>query len=103
MSEEKSTTEDTVTFEEFISTEATDLKPEENVDLHQTSYMELSADPADEGATYVEMGPSGAVTETVYVSEPLPEGYTMVLGDDGQQYVTIVQDNQTYAIPMAGN
>lgn len=31
----------------------------------------------------------------------LPEGSTMMVGEDGEQYVTIVQDGQTYAIPLA--
>ena len=29
----------------------------------------------------------------------LPEGYSVMFGEDGQQYVTIVQDDQTYAFP----
>ena len=39
------------------------------------------------------------------VSEPaapemvLPEGYSVMFGEDGQQYVTVVQDDQTYAFP----
>ena len=92
-----------VTLEEFITSD-NDPKPGQDNPEIQTSYMELAAEPVEgvEGAaTYVEMAPSG--DETVYVTEHLPEGYTMVLGDDGQQYVTIVQDNQTYAIPLAGD
>ena len=30
----------------------------------------------------------------------LPEGASMMIGEGGEQYVTIVQDGQTYAIPM---
>jgi hypothetical protein len=60
------------------------------------------AGPVNGSETYVELAASDALTETVYVSDHLPEGYTMVIGEDGQQYVTIVQDNQTYAIPLAG-
>jgi hypothetical protein len=94
--------QEAVTLEEFITSD-NDPKPEQESSEMQTSYMELAAEPVvgvEGTATYVEMAPSGS--ETVYVTEPLPEGYTMVLGDDGQQYVTIVQDNQTYAIPLAG-
>ena len=29
----------------------------------------------------------------------LPEGYSVMFGEDGQQYVTVVQDDQTYAFP----
>ncbi len=29
----------------------------------------------------------------------LPEGYSVLVGEDGQQYVTVEQDGQTYAIP----
>ncbi len=92
-----------VTFDEFITSDSNPTKSDEI----QTTYMELAADQSGEsvgvdGATYVGLEGSSAVTETVYVTDPLPEGYTMVLGDDGQQYVTIVQDNQTYAIPLAG-
>ena len=92
-----------VTFEEFITSDSNPTKSDEI----QTTYMELAANQSGEGvgvdgATYVGLEGSSAVTETAYVTDPLPEGYTMVLGDDGQQYVTIVQDNQTYAIPLAG-
>ena len=90
-----------VSLEEFITS---DNDPKHDSPEIQTSYIELAAEPVEgvEGtATYVQMAHSEA--ETVYVTEPLPEGYTMVLGDDGQQYVTIVQDNQTYAIPLAGD
>ena len=31
----------------------------------------------------------------------LPEGASMMIGEDGEQYVTISQDGQTYAIPLA--
>jgi len=70
-----------VSFDEFISPEA-ELKTCNNV---EGSYIELAADTAE---SFVE---AGAVTETVYVSDTMPEGYTMVIGEDGQQYVTIVQ------------
>ena len=39
--------------------------------------------------------PPSAGDETVAT---LPEGYSMMLGDDGVQYVTVVQDGQTYAL-----
>ena len=99
--------EGAVTLEEFITSD-NDPKPGQDSSEIQTSYIELAAEPVEgvEGtATYVQMPVEMAHSEaeTVYVTEPLPEGYTMVLGDDGQQYVTIVQDNQTYAIPLAGD
>jgi hypothetical protein len=31
----------------------------------------------------------------------LPEGCSMMVGEDGEEYVTLVQDGQTYAIPLA--
>ena len=82
-----------VTYEEFI-TPPPELKSSVSA---EPSYVEL---PGEAAEAFVE---AGAVTETVYVSETLPEGYSMMIGVDGQQYVTIVQDNQTYAIPIAGN
>ena len=97
--------EGVVTLEEFITSD-NDPKPGQDSSEIQTSYIELAAEPVEGGtATYVQMPVEMAHSEaeTVYVTEPLPEGYTMVLGDDGQQYVTIVQDNQTYAIPLAGD
>ena len=81
-----------VTYEEFITPPA-ELKPSDSA---EPSYVEL---PAEAAEAFVE---AGTVTETVYVSEALPEGYSMMIGVDGQQYVTIVQDSQTYAIPIAG-
>ena len=42
-------------------------------------------------------GPAAVVIDPA----SLPEGYSMMLGDDGCSYVTVVQEGQTYAIPAA--
>ena len=55
------------------------------------------------GATTAAGGSSGAVTmapEGATVLS-LPEGSSMMIGEDGEQYVTIQQDGQTYAIPLS--
>jgi len=52
--------------------------------------------------SFVETESSRSVPETVYVAEALPEGYTMAFEESGQQYVTIIQDHHTFAIPLAG-
>ena len=41
--------------------------------------------------------PTGVPEATVL---SLPEGASMMIGEEGEQYVTIVQDGQTYAIPL---
>lgn len=46
------------------------------------------------GGGSVAIGPDATVLS-------LPEGASMMIGDDGEQYVTISQDGQTYAIPLA--
>ena len=51
--------------------------------------MEASAGPAP-----VALPPEATVLS-------LPEGSSMMIGEDGEQYVTIQQDGQTYAIPLA--
>ena len=49
---------------------------------------------------------SGSTEVAVVGADPgatvlsLPEGASMMIGEDGEQYVTIVQDGQTYAIPL---
>ena len=40
-----------------------------------------------------------SVTEPTAPEMMLPEGYSVMFGEDGQQYVTVVQDDQTYAFP----
>ena len=56
------------------------------------------------------MSTENSTQESVVVSEAaesghtaaemvLPEGYSVMFGEDGQQYVTVVQDDQTYAFP----
>lgn len=69
-------------MEEFLNPEPV-IKPVENVD-----------------ASYIELATEG--TESFIEAGAVAEGYTMVIGEDGQQYVTIVQGNETYAIPVAG-
>ena len=40
-------------------------------------------------------------TTTVMIPTDLPEGCSLLLGEDNSQYVTVPQDGQTYAIPIA--
>ena len=53
----------------------------------------VSESPASSGSE-----PASAAATTVL---SLPEGASMMIGYDGEQYVTISQDGQTYAIPLA--
>ena len=50
---------------------------------------------AGPGPGSVAMTPEGATVLS------LPEGSSMMIGEDGEQYVTIQQDGQTYAIPLS--
>ena len=50
----------------------------------------VAASPSSAGAAAGALGLS---------AESLPAGCAVMLGDDGAQYVTVVQDGQTYAIP----
>ena len=50
---------------------------------------------ASNGPGSVGMTPEGATVLS------LPEGSSMMIGEDGEQYVTIQQDGQTYAIPLS--
>ena len=55
----------------------------------------------------MEAGTSGSTGDLTVMDEQattvlsLPEGASMMIGEDGEQYVTIVQDGQTYAIPLS--
>ena len=40
-------------------------------------------------------------TTTVVIPPNLPEGCSLLIGEDNSQYVTVPQDGQTYAIPIA--
>ena len=52
---------------------------------NSTQESVIESEAADSGQTEAEM--------------VLPEGYSVMFGEDGQQYVTVVQDDQTYAFP----
>lgn len=54
------------------------------------------------GVSFVDADPSRSIPETVYVTDSLPDGYTMAFEESGQQYVTIMQDHHAFAIPLAG-
>ena len=43
----------------------------------------------------------GQETTTVVIPPNLPEGCSLLIGEDNSQYVTVPQDGQTYAIPIA--
>ena len=53
---------------------------------------------AGSGSTEVAVVGADPVGGTTVLS--LPEGASMMIGEDGEQYVTIAQDGQTYAIPL---
>ena len=53
---------------------------------------------AGSGSTEVSVVGADPVGNTTVLS--LPEGASMMIGEDGEQYVTIAQDGQTYAIPL---
>ena len=53
---------------------------------------------AGSGSTEVSVVGADPVGGTTVLS--LPEGASMMIGEDGEQYVTIAQDGQTYAIPL---
>ena len=44
---------------------------------------------------------SGEETTTVMIPPNLPEGCSLLIGEDNAQYVTVPQDGQTYAIPIS--
>ena len=69
----------------------------------QPSVAELTAVPPvaePESAPPPQEATTAAVIDAG-TADGLPDGYSMMMGDDGEQYVTVVQDGQTYAIRWA--
>ena len=65
--------------------------------LVQTTYSSPSVCVSSAPAVPAQM----QETTTVMIPTDLPEGCSLLLGEDNSQYVTVPQDGQTYAIPIA--
>ena len=65
--------------------------------LVQTTYSSPSACVSSAPGVPAQM----QETTTVMIPTDLPEGCSLLLGEDNSQYVTVPQDGQTYAIPIA--
>ena len=79
-----------------MSEEAVAVAPSEHAEESTTISV-----PVDMETTAAASAASAASASATTVQEmTLPEGYSMMFGEDGQQYVTVAQGDQTYAFPV---
>ena len=85
----------------FVTIANAVVSPESMAPVEATSSMSSTTFSSSAVTLPTVMQPPGQETTTVVIPPNLPEGCSLLIGEDNAQYVTVPQDGQTYAIPIS--